>query len=639
MSSLQELPDQRPASVLRDLWLKVFPCLLACLAVLYCFPLATLNMPGLALMVLALSGCLYHYFLPLHLIRRRSLLEHMTSSHSVLRRWLWNGAWSRFLLLVWCVVLALGVLLLSNSYSTLEWLILLCSIPLLLLLIPVALRWSGSESNQNYHLPLALRVAVYLTVVFCALALTAAQVLGDGVADMRQMSLPAVITQSWSNASAASDIPVIGILLAVEAVLNDTVWYLMQQASSLSEQSAALKLLAWLTFLMFITLRAALLWFVLAGLSSWLLPGSQGRDRLLTDVKSGAHFVTGVSVLAIVSLIISQPGVSSFVSRVADRSMRALPMPAADPCAQQAPLELARLDELSRKAMVAAGVLWQQDIGQQVDAALDNAFSNLEPAVDAYLDWNFSIPGQYQQLVFMAIAVVEQGLQEDSTESLDQAFAAYMSSKIDEQISPLLSPVLLQTNHALQQQFDSSAQQFFLQHTVQLEQMMASSPCLRPALSPLSMQELINKSAVGVGPVLGLLAGRLAVRSGAQVGAKVLTRNASKRVASASVAKVSGKMLQSAGTSSLGLSCGALAPVCAPALFVATWLGTDFLINEIDESINRSQMREDLLAALQEEKQRISEHYKQVYGSGVSQLIAELSVHHDQRFRILRDGI
>lgn len=50
-------------------------------------------------------------------------------------------------------------------------------------------------------------------------------------------------------------------------------------------------------------------------------------------------------------------------------------------------------------------------------------------------------------------------------------------------------------------------------------------------------------------------------------------------------------------------------------------------------------MRDDLLAALQEEKQRISEHYKQVYGAGVSQLLAELSVYQDQRFQILRDGI
>lgn len=638
MSSLPELPDQRPPGH-RDLWLKVFPCLLACLAVLFYFPLASLNLPGLALMVLAISGCLYHYFLPLHLIRRRALLEHMTSRHSALRRWLWNGVWSRFLMLVWCVVLALGVLLLSNDFSTLEWVILLCGIPLLLLLIPVALRWSGAESDEHYHLPLALRVAVYLTVMFCTLALTAAQVFGEGVADTRQMSLLAVISQSWADATAASDIPVIGILLAVEAVLNDTVWYLMQQASSLSEQSAALKLLAWLTFLMYVTLRAALLWFVLAGLSGWVLGVGQRRDRLLTDAKSGAHFVTGVSVLAIVSLIVSQPGVSAFVSRVADRSMLALPMPAPDPCARLAPVELARLDQLSRDTMVAASVLWQQDIGQQVDAALGAAFSNLEPAVDAYLNWNFSILGQYQQLGFLAVAVVEKGLQQSSTESLDQAFAAYISSKIDEQISPQLSPVLMQASQDLQQQFDSAAQQFYLQQTVELEQLMASSPCLLPALSPLGMPELINKSAVGVGPVLGLLAGRLAVRGGAQVGAKVLTRNASKRVASASVAKVSGKMVQSAGVGSLGLSCGVLAPVCAPALFVTTWLGTDFLLNKFDESINRSQMRDDLLAALQEEKQRISAHYKQVYGSGVTQLIADLSVHQDQRFQILRDGI
>jgi hypothetical protein len=639
MSPLQEHSQHTLSPKHRDLWLKVFPCLLASLAVLFYFPLAMLNLPGLALMVLALSWCLYQYFLPLHLIRRRALLEHMTSSHSVLRRWLWNGAWSRFLLLVWCVVLALGVLLLSSDFSILEWAILLCSIPVLLLLIPAALRWCGAESDQHYHLPLALRVAVYLTVVFCALALTAAQVFGEGVADTRQMSLLAVIAQSWADASASSDIQIIGILLAVEVVLNDTVWHLMQQASSLSEQSAALKLLAWLTFLMYVTLRAALLWFVLAGLSGWVLGVGKRRDRLLTGAKSGAHFVTGVSVLAIVSLIVSQPGVSAFVSRVADRSMQALPMPEPDPCARLAPIELARLDQLSRDTMVAASVLWQQDIGQQVDAALDAAFSNLEPAVDAYLDWNFSIPGQYQQLGFLAVTVVEKGLQQSSSESLDQAFAAYISSKIDEQISPQLSPLLMQASQDLQQRFDSAAQQFYLQQTVELEQLMASSPCLLPALSPLGMPELINKSAVGVGPVLGLLAGRLAVRGGAQVGAKVLTRNASKRAASASVAKVSGKMVQSASTGSLGLSCGVMAPVCAPVLFVATWFGTDFLINKFDESINRSQMREDMLAALQEEKQRISAHYKEVYGSGVSQLIAELSVHQDQRFRILRDGI
>lgn len=639
MSLQQEAPDYSTSPCHRDLWLKAFPCLLACLTVLFYFPLATLNLPRLALMVLVLSWCLYHYFLPLHLIRRRALLEHMTSSHSVLRRWLWNGAWSRFLLLVWCVVLALGVLLLSNNFSTLEWVILLSSIPVLLLLIPPAMRWSGSESDQHYHFPLALRVAVYLTVVFCALALAAAQMLGEGVTDTRQMSLLAVITQSWADAVAASDIQIIGILLAVEAVLNDTVWYLMQQASSLSEQSAALKLLAWLTFLMFITLRAALLWFVLAGLSSWLLGVGQPRDRLLTDAKSGVHFVTGVSVLVIASLIVSQPGVSAFVSRVADRSMRVLPMPAPDPCARLAPIELARLGQQSREAMAAASVLWQADIGQQVDAVLDAALSNLEPAVDAYLDWNFSIPGQYQQLGFLAGAVVERDLQQGGTDTLEQAFSGYISSKIDEQISPLLSPVLMQANLELQQQFDSGAQQFYLQHALQLEQSMASSPCLLPALTPLSMPELLNKSAVGVGPVLGLLAGRLAIRGGAQVGATVLTRNASKRVASASVARVSGKMVQSAGAGSLGLTCGVMAPVCAPVLFVATWVGTDFLINKFDESINRSQMRDDLLAALQEEKHRISAHYKEVYGSGMSLLIAELSTHQDQRFRILRDGI
>jgi hypothetical protein len=623
----------------RALWLKALPCLMVLLAVLFYFPLSTLNGAGLTVMVLAVSWCLYQYFLPLHLIRRRALLEYMTSDGSVLRRWLWQGVVSRFLLLLWCVILAVSVLLLSASFSQAEWLVLLINVPVLLLLIPPALRWSGSESDQVVHLPLALRVAVYLTIMLSTLGLIVVQMLGEGVPDTRQLSLLQVITQSWTSALEAANLPMIGWLSGVEVVMSNSVWHLMQQASTLSEQSAALKLAAWLLFLLFITVRAALMWFVLAGVLSWLLKAGRRGDRLSSAQHSGVHFVSGVSVLAIVSLILAQPGVTAFVSRLADQSMLALPIPAPDSCIRLAPIELAQFEQRSRNALHDSSLLWQQDIELQLDAALDKAFGQLEPAVDSYLDWNFSIGGQYLQLGYLLSAMVETGFDQTGSASLEQRFSGYVSAKIDEHISPVLSPALQQARVDLQQQFDHSAHQFYVQQAVKLEQLMASSSCLLPVLPPLAMPELINKSAVGVGPVVGLLATRLAAQGGARVGSKVLTRNASKRIVSASAAKVSTKVAQSSGAGSLGISCGALAPVCVPVLFVATWLGTDFLINKFDEANNRPQMREDLLAALDAEKQQMRAQYLHVFDAGITQLLAELQVHSDQRFNILRDGI
>lgn len=626
--SMQQ-PSQAPGH--RDMWLKGFPCLLLMLAALYFFPLTTRNVPGLIGMVLAVSWCLYHYFLPLHLIRRRALLAHLTSDHSVLRRWLWRGVWSRFLLLLWCVVLAASVLLLSHNFSPMEWWILLCCVPVLLLLLPQALRWSGSEADQYIHLPLALRVAVYLTIVISTLGLIAVQILGEGVPDTRQLSLMQVVSQSWSTALDSTGLPATSWLTGIEAVMSKSVWHLMQQASSLSEQSAGLKLAVWLIFLLFVTLRAALMWFVLAGLLSWLLGASRRNDRLLSETNAVTHFVSGVSLLVIVSLLLAQPGVSAFVSRLVDQSMLALPLPAPDPCARLATLELAQSEERSRNTTNSAYLLWQQDTDRQLDAAFEQTFAQLEPAVDSYLDWHFSIGGQYLQLGFLLSAMIEK--------DVDQRFADYISTKIDEHISPVLSPALHQMREELLQQFDSDAQAFYVQQAMYLDELMASSTCLLPVLPPLTMPELVNKSAVGVGPLVGLLVSRFAVQGGARVGSKVLTRSASKRIISASAAKVSAKVAESSGLAGLGVGCGVMAPVCVPVLFVATWLGTDLLINKFDEAINRPQMKADLMAALHEEKQRLQAEYKDLFASAASQLLAEVHNHQDQRFRILRDGI
>jgi hypothetical protein len=635
--------DLAPLPGNRQLWVRGLPSLLSVLAVLYFFPLSAMNLPGLALMVAGLSWCLYQYFLPLHLIRRHAMLEHVTSHDSVLRRWLWNGFWSKLLLFIWSFTLALTVLVLLSGFSQAQWWLLLGSVPLMLLLVPFGMRLAGSESGARYHFPLALRVAVYLTIAASAAGLIALQLFGEGVPDNRGLTLLQLVSQSWAAATESAAVRETGWLLGAEAVVNDAVWYLMQQASSLNEQAAVLKLAAWLVFLFFVTLQAAVLWFVLAGVLSWSVGAGLNQDRLLKGANPTSAFVTGVCVLTLSAYLLTQPGISGFVSAVADRSMLALPVPAPDPCVRQMPQQIAQVQTRSAQAMTEAGADLLERLQSQVDASVDSAFALAVPAVDAYLNWNFSVAGQYAQLYLLADAAWDAGWDRNRTQSLqqgiEQRFSGFISDKVDEFVGAALAPALQETQGLMQEQFRVGAGEFYIQQALYVEELLTTNECLQMELPALSLPDLLNKSAVGVGPVAGLVVAGIAARGSARVGAGVMSRSATKRAVSATAAKVATKTTQSAAGSSFGLSCGPLAPVCAPALFVVTWVATDLLINEVDEYLNREELRQEMLAALETEKLRIKAEYKAIFEAGMSQLLVDLNNHKQQRFEVLRDGV
>ena len=625
----------------RRLWWLALPGLLAMAAVLYLFPLSSLNLPGLALMVVVLSACLYQYFLPLHLIRRHALLEHVTSENSVLRRLLWNGLWSKLTLLLWSVLLSLAVLVLLNNFTDGQWLVLLFSIPLMLISLPIGLRLTGAESGARYHFPLALRVAVYLTVACTTLALVVLHLTDAGVEDTRHLGLMQLVSQSWADGTGSAAVREVGWLLGVHSVLDDGLWYLMQQASSLSEQSAVIKLSAWLVFLLFVTVQASVFWFVLAGLVSWVMKAQYAGDRLLSGANPVRTFASGICGFAVIAYLLTLPGVTGFANRLADRALQALPVPPADPCVRGAPQELSSLTSGSASFTHAATSDMQIQLMAQLEQSLDTAFAAAEPAVERYLDWNFSVTGQYQQMFFLASAVVRSGLDYNNPAGLqhgiEQRLSEFIGARIDRDIGATLAPALQQVTAQAQQQFAASASQIMLQHAQYVEDQLGASQCLQLRIPTAQLPELINRSAVGAGPVAALVATRIATRSSVRLGANVMSRNAAKRAVSASAARVAAKTVPSTGAGGLGLSCGPLAPVCVPALFATVWLSTDVVINGIDEAVNRDVMRADLLAALQTEKQRIITSYQDILGTGAAQLIANADAY--RAFRILEQGI
>lgn len=643
------MPDLGTETSVRRLTLVGLTALPAVLALLYFVRLPSLSVPALALMLTVLSWCIYNYLLPFHHLRRRAWLVHVTAENSFLRRWLWNGFWSRLGLVLVSVVLALTLLMVVNGLSDAEWLWLLICVPVLVASLPFAMRLTGRETEGHYHFPMALRVAVWLSIVLATVGLIVLHLSSDGVPDTRHLSVITLISQTWDSAAAQSSITLVSWLIAIEAVSDALVWHLMQQAATLSTQPAWLKLVVWLVFLLFLALRAAILWFALAGILYWLAgPATSTNYRVDTSLRA---FGLGVLILGLIAWLMSLPGMSGYMRALTDRVLNRSPeqiTATADPCERQAPQELRLLRQQVEDHRISEQQRMQHEFMQASNAAVDEVFALAEPLIEQYLDWNYSIAGQYQQLGVLSAAAFRNGvslLQQSLSDNaqppvpIEQAFASYLSAQIDQRLQPVLTPALINQGANLEIAAAQHARQFVAGHMAYTEQLAASAICLRFEMPVLSSIEIDQKSLVGLGPVSGFVAARLAARSGVYAGSALVGRQATRRMISATSARVASRTAQSATVSSAGGLCGPAAVVCIPALFAATWLATDVALNELDEALNRDQLRRELLAALDEEKQRIKQQYQDTFLLFANQLSQSLDDYHAQRFRIIDQGI
>lgn len=623
----------------------------ALLALLYLIRLPLLSLPLLALMLVLLGWCFYQYFLPFHHLRRRAWLAHVTAEHSVLRRWLWNGFWSRLWLAILSLLMAGTLLMVANGLSDAEWLWLLVCIPVLVLLLPVSMRLTGSESEGRFHFPMALRVAVWLSVAVATAGLMLLHLGGEGVPDTRHLDLLTLVSQTWQVNAGQSTVPWVSTLIAVEAVADAVIWHLMQQAATLSTQPAWLKLAVWLVFLLFLTVRVALLWFALAGLWYWLAGPRQIGDHRADPPLRAFGFALLLAGLG--SWLMSLPGMSAYMTTLSERLLsRPLPglaaVAPADLCVAQAPQELGSLRRQAQQQLLGEQQRLQQEFVQASNAALDEVFALAEPAVEQYLDWNYSLAGQYQQLGVLtaaafrsAVSRVQQSLADDVEPalSIEQAYAGYLSTQIDQRVQPVLAPVLLSRVQQLETMAGQQAQQWITRHLAYTGQLASSSICLRGQLPALDMLAVNHTSLVGLGPVSGVLAARLAARSSIHAGSALIGRQATQRMISASSARVASRTAQSASVSSAGGLCGPASVVCIPALFAGSWLATDVALTELDEALHRDQLRQELMAALDTEKQRLQQQYQDAFVMFADQLAQQLDGYQQQQFRIIEQGI
>lgn len=576
------------------------------------------------------------------LFERRMVLEHLTRADSGLRRWLWAGTLTRLRQVLVSLVLAVLLLALAARLEAAHWAVLAADVLVLSLLVePVRRALGGQVQHRRLGLiarrwPLLGINLTLLTLVFAAIDFFV-----TGMPDSRGLPWHQVAESAFrAEGLAALCAPVgwaLGGLAAAEALGRHAA-----QIAIPSLPDVALRIAAWGLVLV----HAGALAYLFTRMQLGIIAAVEGRTANGEPEGTFSRaFVYTILALAIPYLYAS--------SRLADLDP---PRLAAKARAAAAWLDPCRPDPAARAALLAALSDDLQGARQQasdaaagrIDGELDALLAAVEPGVDAYLDWYFTVLGEYQRLAALATGDFMELMAEQLQRHLfdDTGFAEGLQA-LDDALLRDSARTLAEAAERLGGTAGAAT---------------AADPCALSGLdlTPFSATALQVAELGGLAPdasraaavlgggAAGAAAGAVAAKMLAkQVGAAVAAKLAAEKgfqAAAALAAKTAAKkggsvVLSAAGGAALCAAGGPLAAVCGILAGTAAWLAVDTVVVEIDELRLREEMRAEILGALRAQMPALATALKARQTAAIDAAAAQLQSRMARVFLPARDGI
>jgi hypothetical protein len=280
-----------------------------------------------------------------------------------------------------------------------------------------------------------------------------------------------------------------------------------------------------------------------------------------------------------------------------------------------------------------------QRAATQIDQSLDSLFADAEAGVEKYLDWYFSVLGEYERLAAHL-----------GSRSADR-LGALIDSELQKAVlaGPRIGERLTQANQRIAADTTARFTTVAAQLGSRLQQEAAGKPCwteaLRlPAIPAIERDVRAATTSIASGlAVGGLVAARVVAGRFSQ---SVLTRLASRRaygsaanVAGRVVGKRAGSVIVSGGTATAACAPGGpLAVLCGLVAGVVTWVTVDKAMVMIDELRFRDEMRAEILEGLREQKEELARELRASHGALIDAMATQVNASVDRVFIPARDG-
>ncbi|MFA5461170.1 MAG: hypothetical protein WC274_03720 [Sulfurimonas sp.] len=242
------------------------------------------------------------------------------------------------------------------------------------------------------------------------------------------------------------------------------------------------------------------------------------------------------------------------------------------------------------------------NINSAIDVNIDNLFSSVENNVDSFLDFHYSVIGEYIELGAMATNKINETIQKrlfgsDFESSVKEAF-----KQIDTKYGDSVKKHIQMIHESATVNIDHKLNNDIL---IRLENDISSFTSMQEGKLGLVLgAKLIPKIAQVISAKIALKAsGKFLVKSSTKAGAKYATTGA------AALA---------------GTTCGPFVWICSPLLAITAWVTTDAVVVNIDEYYNREEFKKEILEVINEQKMILKDTAKLEYKSSFEELSKEI---------------
>jgi hypothetical protein len=566
------------------------------------------------------------------LFQRRLALVATTREDSRVRRLFWRGRLTSFMQMLsalgWAALLLIYVPLLDRWH--------LGVLALDVVVLAVAARCARAvlaADVREEHVGLLSRrwVLFAVNLVVLAASFFVVDYFLVGPPDTRGMNWSVVAESAFAEFSVQAPCPVVGMALGFLNTVDRLVWHAAENIFP-GLPSPWLKALAWTVFL----LQAGLVSFaytrlqlgVLAMVAHFRKPLAVGAPRTTDSL-----FPASLPILVMAFLFVAH-GLRGFDPALV-RPLATEVVARINPCRSNASAATALGGALNRQVETQR-VAQRTRAAAEVDHALDGIFGKAEAGVEEYLDWYFSLTGEYQRLWVLV-----------GSRSVDKV-RARIDAELEKAVlaTPRVGELLLAANRRISEEAAAAFVQVAAEAGRQLEQ-QGTQPCWDEFLNlpdiPAMERDVRAASVAAVSGAVGSFASRVAAaKFGRALAARLVKKPAYRSAASIAarlVGKRGGAILVSSGTGAAVCAPGGpLALLCGLAAGAVTWVAVDKVQIEIDELRFRAEMRAEILESLRVQKAELAQEMLAAHEGAIDRMANQVRASLDRVFIPARDG-
>jgi len=234
-----------------------------------------------------------------------------------------------------------------------------------------------------------------------------------------------------------------------------------------------------------------------------------------------------------------------------------------------------------------------ENLSQSIDKQIEELFAPIHSRVDSFLDFHYSVIGEYTELGSTATREISKAIQK-------RIFGDDFGTRLTEKQKTIEKLY----RHRLEEYYTKLSA--YATDGIDME---INSEILLNISDDISKR--VEIQSIKLGSIMGTA---VAIKIATTISTKLATK-ATAKLAVKGVAKATIKASSTGAAAAAGAVCGPLVWICAPVAATVVWFGTDSAIIAGDEYLHRDELKREILTTLDSEKielkQTIQKHYQE----------------------------